>query len=215
MGTSTPAERAQRATEAANRAVRIRLADEYLAARTGTYAQRCVRYDAALGAMYEVGLFDISTVVDVGSGWGEFGARLHRGRSAEGHHVGYSGGVWWQEDVAAIPSSRARYVPVDACIDGVDLERWTPPRDADWFVCLEVLEHLRDPIRLIDEMVARATRGVVVSTPNPATTDVLGMDSTHRYPISQDILESCGFEVEPRSFCGQPDDSLFGVWTRG
>jgi hypothetical protein len=44
---------------------------------------------------------------------------------------------------------RGRYVPVDAWYDGVDLEDWTPPREADWFTGLEVLEHLKDPHRLV------------------------------------------------------------------
>jgi hypothetical protein len=177
------------------RADRIQAADDYLEARTGTYDQRCVRYDAAIEAMGAGGLCDFCTVVDVGSGWGECGARLHQTVPHDGSHF-----------------HRARYIPVDACIDGTDLETWNPPRDADWFVCLEVLEHLANPARLAYAMRAKATRGIVVSTPNPATTDVLGMDPTHKTPLPAAFFESLGFVVEERSFYGQPADSLFAVW---
>lgn len=174
---------------------RIRAADSYLAARTGCYEWRCERYDAALRAMYELGLDDDCTVFDVGSGWGEFGARLHTG-----DHLG------------AIPSSRARYVPVDACIDGTDLNRWKPARAADFFVALEVIEHLDRPARLLNAMQRQATKGVIVSTPNPRTTDVLGMDETHVRSVDRFTLRAWGFEVREVSFYGTPADSLFGVW---
>lgn len=181
---------------------RIAQADAYLASRTGCYEWRCERYDAALEAMHGLGLDDDCAVVDVGAGWGEFGVRLHTG-------IAYPG------DGACVymRPSRARYVPVAAAIDGIDLDHWTPPRQADYFVCLEVLEHLRTPGRLLTELIAHATRGVIVSTPNPATTDVLGMDSTHRTPITRAFLEMAGMHVEEASFYGQPADSLFAVWS--
>ena len=131
---------------------------------------------------------DPPVVFDIGAGATEFGRYLYS--------VGFHG----------------RYCPVDAAIDGVDLDEWTPPREADWFVCLEVIEHLADPFRLLDVMCERATRGVIVSTPNPYTTDVLGMDPTHRTPVYARQLEAFGFTVEERSFYGKPADSLFGVW---
>lgn len=185
-------------------AERVHEADRYLGARTGKYEWRCHRYDAALAVMHHEGLDDHCTVVDVGSGWGEFGVRLHTGRGWD------PGFPCWDR---YLPPSRARYIPVDAGNDGTDLETWTPPRYAEWFVALELVEHLDDPARLINSMIMKARRGVILSTPNPATTDVLGMDATHRTPVGRNRLEALGFRVEERSFYGKPADSLFAVWT--
>lgn len=171
---------------------RIREANEYLRARTGCYEWRCARYDSAINVMHGLGLNNRDTVFDVGSGWGEFGARLHS----------------W-------PGTRSRYIPVDAAIDGTDLDCWTPPQRAEFFVCLEVLEHLRDPGALLGVLTAKADRAVIVSTPNPETTDVLGMDPTHRTPITRELLEVHGFKVSAQSFYGKRDDSLFATWTSG
>lgn len=184
-------------------AERVTAADAYLKARTGRYEWRCVRYDAALTAMHTLGLNDAHTVVDVGSGWGEFGARLH---SMSFHPFrDPQAGIWHP--------SRARYIPVDAAIDGVDLNNWVPPRRAEFFVALEVLEHLENPHSMMCRMSGYADRAVIVSTPNPETTDVLGMDRTHKTPVSRIDLEAKGFYVTERSFYGKPADSLFGVWS--
>jgi hypothetical protein len=162
--------------------------DHYLGSRTGRYEWRCVRYNAAIQRIKLPG--DALTVCDVGAGWTEFGRRL------------------WELGF------RGRYWPVDGGLDGTDLESWTPPRDVDWFVGLEILEHLHNPWRLVEAMKRRARAGIVVSTPNPHTTDVLGMDATHVTPITPEELSAHGFEVEVRSFYGEPDDSVFGVWRR-
>jgi hypothetical protein len=164
--------------------------DAYLGARTGKYEWRRVRYLATLKALHGLGLDDGSTVVDVGAGWTELDACLR------------VDGGW-----------RGRYIPVDGCIDGTDLEQWEPPREAEFFVALELLEHLDRPVRLVQAMQQHARRGIVVSTPNPYTTDVLGMDPTHRTPIFPATLEELGFMVGAMSFYGQPSDSLLGVWT--
>src|SRR5690242_16660782 len=96
---------------ASSREYRIASADAYLAAREGCYEYRCERYDAALEAMYGLGLDDDCTVFDVGAGMGEFGVRLHTGRAGEpAPFAGF--------DPEGIPRSRARYVPVDAALDG-------------------------------------------------------------------------------------------------
>lgn len=171
------------------RSTRIREADYYLSGRAGCYAWRCERYDAAIDAMEGLGLDSGCTVVDVGAGWTEFGHRL----AERGH--------------------RCRYVPIDAGHDGTDLETWSPARDAEFYVCLEVLEHLRAPCRLLVEMPQSAKRGVIVSTPNPEVTDVLGMDPTHQTPVHQSALSLAGYTVEEASFYGQDADSLFGVWS--
>lgn len=172
------------------RADRIREADDYLRARTGKYAWRCERYAAAWWAMHRTGGTDSADIAlfDVGAGATEFGRYLYG--------QGY----------------RGRYWPLDASIDGLDLDAWVPPRPADYFVALELLEHLSDPWRLVRCMQAAARRAIVVSTPNPETTDVLGMDATHRTVIAAGSLEALGFTVECRSFYGRADDSLFAVW---
>lgn len=192
----------------ANRRARIEAADAYLAARTGCYEWRCQRYDAALAAMYTVGLDDDCTVLDVGSGWGEFGVRLHAGAPQPG-----SVARGWTNPYGApsLPPSRARYIPVDAGNDGTDLETWFPPRRVDYVVALEVIEHVRRPARLLAKLASAATRAVIITTPNPETTDVLGMDATHRSIVGRWQLEAHGFHVEARSFYGEPDDSLFAV----
>lgn len=165
--------------------------DDYLAARTGNYGWRSVRYHAAIQQMLNHSLTDQMTLVDVGAGWTEFDYCLR----AEYH---------W----------RGRYIPVDGGIDGTDLETWRPPRAAEWLVGLEIIEHMAFPHRLINVMKDAAAIGVVLSTPNPRTTDVLGMDPTHKTPIYRSSLEIHGFTVEERSFYGQPEDSLFAWWTR-
>ena len=183
-------------------AERIASADEYLAARTGCYQFRCERYDAALTAMYGLGLDDSCTVLDIGAGWHEFGCRMYEGR--------------WIPDEDGICERhpcRARYWPVDAALDGTDLDQWSPVRKVEYIVALEVLEHLHNPVRLLRQMMAHATRGVLVSTPNPETVDVLAIDSTHVQPIARTMLEREGMLVEESSFYGQPADSLLGVWS--
>jgi hypothetical protein len=187
---------------------RIEAADAYLAKRSGCFEYRCHRYDCTIEAMIGLGLNDRCTVIDVGSGWGELGHRLAAGASCDGD------GRPADDDCSRCRGGlRSRYIPVDACIDGVDLQRWVPPRRADFFVALELLEHLPAPSILAARMCANADKGVLISTPNPETTDVLGMDETHLMPISREWLEERGFHVETASFYGKPADSLFGVWS--
>lgn len=167
----------------------IRKCDDYLNARTGKYEWREIRYKAALQVLKKLGLDNDCTVCDIGAGWTEFDFTLR----TKGH-------------------SRCRYIPIDGCIDGVDLEQWRPPRQVEFFVALELLEHLEDPGRLVTAMQAKCSRAIVVSTPNPSTTDVLAMDATHRTPITDSTLYEWGFNVRTKSFYGQPQDSLLGVW---
>jgi hypothetical protein len=171
---------------------KIENCDNYLGARTGRYEWRAIRYRAALGAMQKIGLADTDTVFDIGAGWTEFDFCLRTEFN-----------------------SRCRYIPVDGCMDGVQLDEWIPPRKAEWFVVLELIEHLADPWRLVREMQGRASKGIIISTPN---TDNLGhkavvdMDSTHVFPIYQHELTWRGFQVFPSSFYGADNDSILGVW---
>src|ERR1700751_3778570 len=94
-------------------------ADQYLNSRTGCYDYRSVRYQAAADVMVSKNLNDGDTVYDIGAGWTEFDYTLR-------HDYNWKG----------------RYIPVDAGIDGTDLEHWIPPRQAEFAVALEVIEHL-------------------------------------------------------------------------
>src|SRR6478736_1172808 len=122
--------------------------DNYMDERTGKYEYRAVRYRYAIETMYSNGLDDSMTIVDVGAGMTEFDYCLR-----------------------AEYNWRGRYIPVDGGIDGTDLNNWVPPREAHWFVALELLEHLTNWRGLVSAMKDKAHSGIVISTPNPYTTD--------------------------------------------
>lgn len=170
--------------------------DNYMDERTGKYEYRAVRYRHAIDLMYSEGLNDSMTIFDVGAGMTEFDYTL---RAEYG----------W----------RGRYIPIDGGIDGTDLNQWTPPREAHWFVALELVEHLNNWRGLVEKMLSNASQGVVLSTPNPRTTDVIGMDPTHVVEVHPWELEAYGFRVSEETFYGgvfsngEPD-SLFARWTR-
>lgn len=170
--------------------------DQYMDDRTGKYEYRAVRYRHAIQAMYEKGLDDSMTIFDVGAGMTEFDYCLR---------VEFN----W----------RGRYIPIDGGIDETDLNNWYPPREAHWFVALELVEHLYQWKSLVLNMQECATRGIVLSTPNPATTDVLGMDPTHVAEVWPADLRAFDFKVSEETFYGGvfsegKPDSLFGIWTK-
>lgn len=169
---------------------RVQEADAYLAARTGTYEFRCQRYRAAAEILKGWGLDDTHTVMDVGAGWTEFDACLR---------IEYG----W----------KGRYIPVDACVDGRNVAVSGLPRTADFIVCLELIEHLHKPLAFL-ALLKSGARGVVLSTPNPATTDVLAMDSTHKTPVREVELLKRGFQTKVCSFFGNPDDSILASFLR-
>lgn len=175
----------------------IQNCDNYMDERTGKYEWRAVRYRAAIDWMISQGLTDGMTVVDVGAGMTEFGYCLMHDYNL-----------------------RVRYIPVDGGIDGTDLNHWTPPRDAHFFVALELIEHLNNWRALVAGMRHKAIRGVVMSTPNPATTDVIGMDPTHVCEVWPRDLETLGFDVQESMFYGgvfsegRPD-SLLATFRKG
>jgi hypothetical protein len=158
---------------------------DYLKARTGTYSFRVKRYKAAFDKLTEMGALPTDHICDVGAGNTEFGRFLYQSTRFEG-----------------------RYHPVDAVLDGTDLEVWRPPIGADWYVLLEVIEHLKDPYRLLSYCWAAAYKGLVLTTPNPAVVDVLGMDKTHVTPVSEIDLVKWGLNVEPINLFGKGDDTL-------
>lgn len=169
--------------------------DEYMSARQGKYDWRAVRYRAAADFLSLNDLSNSDTVCDVGAGWTEFDYCLRKEYD-------------W----------RGRYMPLDAGLYPIDLNHWVPERPVEFYAALEILEHLDDPARLLDQMVRTATKGIAISVPNPRTVDVLGIDATHVSIPDRVLFESRGFFVEEKTFYGgvfsngEPD-SLFAVYT--
>ncbi|MFF3669080.1 hypothetical protein [Microtetraspora malaysiensis] len=170
---------------------RVQRCEEYIRRPRRPYAERKARYQAAADRLYLGGLSNLDILVDVGAGLTELDVCL---RVEHG----------W----------RGRYVPVDGWLDGVDLNTWEPDRCFDWFAALEILEHLNEPGRLVEVLQKHATRGLVVTTPNPDVWDVLAMDSTHVTPISRAMLEEWGFQTTLHTFYGKYQDGLTGLWLR-
>lgn len=172
----------------------IQNCDNYMDERQGKYEYRAIRYRAAIETLFFMGLDDSMTIVDVGAGMTEFDYCLRREFD-------------W----------RGRYIPVDGGIDGTDIRTWQP-RQAHFFVALEILEHIEDWVNVTIRMKNAASKGIVLSTPDPRACDVLAMDPTHVVSISQDDLSIQGFEVQRKNFYGSTygdfmgTDSLMGVW---
>ncbi|MFN6965247.1 MAG: class I SAM-dependent methyltransferase [Pyrinomonadaceae bacterium] len=164
---------------------------DYIGSRQSDYEFRCIRFDAVIDRMSRMGLADGDSVLDVGCGRGDFRQRL----AERGFDVRYTG--------------------VDGAIDGRNLNTWSPSFwGYDWIVAIEVLEHLYFPkLHLINYKMA-AVKGVVITTPNPATVDVLACDPTHVSIVYPSELAWAGYDFEPAClFNNDPQDSLIG-WCR-
>lgn len=155
------------------------LADEYMGNRTGSYEYRSVRYRAAGDKLIEYGLNNEKTVTDIGAGWTELDYCLRRDYD-------------W----------RGRYIPIDYGISEIDLNNWKPYRKTDFYVALEILEHLYDPERAIETMIKNCYGGIICSVPNPHTVDVFAIDDTHVSVVNKEMFENYGFTVEERTFYG-------------
>lgn len=168
--------------------------DHYLSEREGKYEYRAIRYRAAIDKMFEMGLDNSMTVVDVGAGMTEFDYCLR-----------------------AEYDWRGRYIPVDGGIDGTDIRTWVP-RNAHFFVALEILEHLEDWVSPTIRMKNAASHGIVISTPWDKACDVIAMDPTHIGAVTSDDLAEQGFDVTYHNFYGSTygehmgKDALMGVW---
>lgn len=162
----------------------------YLHERTGTYEWRCLRYAAAWDKLEELGLAQHDLVVDVGAGMCELDRYARTVRGFDG-----------------------RYLPVDGAIDGTDLNVWWPHIEAEFFVALEVIEHLNNPLWLLRQLELRATKGVIVTTPNPDVVDVLAIDETHITPVYGETLTERGYEVEAVRLFSREADTLL-AWRR-
>lgn len=160
--------------------------EEYRDSRRGTYEFRCrTRYVGVLGKLQELGLGTYSTVMDVGAGSCQFGRYLRS--------------IGW----------RGLYVPVDAVLDGTDLEDWTftrPVLFADFVVSIEVAEHLSRPLAFLNTLEVAAGKGVVVTTPNPAVVDVRRCDPTHVSEISATHFRLLGWDVSQHSWFHEQDE---------
>jgi hypothetical protein len=167
----------------------------YLAKRRGglewdeqSYKFRCRRYDAVLRALVELGLANGDLVYDVGAGACDFNYRL----CEFGWHL--------------------RYVPIDGAIDGTDIEQWCPVVSAEFFVAIELIEHLEDPLRLLEQFERYATKGAVVTTPNPGRIDVFAIDETHRSEVWPHELRAAGWSVAELDLFGKGADTLRAIW---
>ncbi len=174
---------------------RRRAALDYLSQRTGRLEYRFLRYAAVADELFANGMGDSSLLADLGAGGCDFDFYLRTVRGWKG-----------------------RYLPVDASIDGTDLEQWFPSLSVsyDYTVAIELLEHLHNPDEFLGRI--RPIAGcVVITTPH---TDVLGseyvleIDRTHVRPIYERDLRAWGAnKIGVYSFFGRKRDSLLAVWS--
>ena len=138
----------------------------------GRYEDRVPEYRIVAQALFNMGLGDDMLVVDVGAGTCDFDAYL---RTAE---------RW-----------RGQYLPVDGAIDGTNLEGWEPwlGLEPDYVVCIETIEHVLNPTRLLNAILGMPARGFVITTPNADVVDVLAVDPTHRSALTKAWFEEHGF----------------------
>lgn len=164
----------------------------------GTFEQRSPEYKMVYHYLKTLGLEDDDLVVDVGAG------------SCDMDHYLRTQGGW-----------RGKYLPIDGATYGIDFnevspEDYLPAADAHWYVCVETLEHVYDPEALVKAMQKRATKGVIITTPNADVVDVIAVDSTHVMPIHPQDLERWGFSVVKVNFNARDEhDTLVGIWAAG
>ena len=162
----------------------------------GTYENRVPEYQIATTLLASLGLKNDHLIVDVGAG------------SCDLDHY-----------MRTLASWRGKYLPIDGATHGIDFNErlpytYLPNAKADFYVSLETLEHVYDPDRLVRAMQQRATKGIVVSTPNPEVVDVLAVDPTHVISIWPRDLEAWGFRVVKSTLNARGEgDTLFGVWS--
>lgn len=159
---------------------------EYMKSRRGTFEFRSrTRYAAVAEKLVDLGLDDGDLIVDLGAGTCQFDHYLRT-------VLGWSG----------------RYLPIDAVVCGTRLEAWVPKYKADFFVAIEVLEHLDFPGMVISRMMAAATKGCVVTTPNSRVVDVIACDPTHKSSLPAKMFDIYGWQYQERQFFATPNDSL-------
>lgn len=168
---------------------------QYLAERRSDYAFRCWRYDRVIRLLETQLGFKANekpSIVDVGAGTKDFKRRMDD----------------WVNNPLQTGHWHGKYIPIDGSIDGTDLNYWVPDIKADYYVCIELLEHLYNPFRLMDEMVRCAKKGVIITTPNSDVVDTLAIDSTHVTPLHRFHFEMRGWSAEIHSLFSKPNDSI-------
>ena len=167
---------------------------QYLSERRSTYEFRCNRYQAVAQKMLELGWDkEYGTLVDIGAGTRDFHAYLLQNKDVFG----------------AID-----YTPIDGSIDGTDLNFWIPQQYYHFYVAIEILEHLRDPMRLVAFMEHYATKGVIVTTPNSAVVSTLEIDPTHQTALFAESFEERGWQTEIVSLFCKPEDTILAWYSK-
>lgn len=158
---------------------------QYMRDRKGDFEFRSnTRYRAVMLQLLRMGLRDEHLLIDVGAGSCQFG-----------HYLALNG---W----------RGRYLPVDAVLDGTDIEMWVPKLPADFMVAIEVVEHLREPEHLLNVMDSHSRHGAVLTTPNPDVVNVIACDPTHVSVVPAWMLENRGWRTEAVQLFGKPGDTI-------
>ena len=164
---------------------RFEQAEKYLQARTGKYEWRCIRYNHVYDLMVNMGLNNDDLIIDIGAGYGDMDYFLR-------HTCHFKG----------------RYLPIDAALDGTDLNLWSPRVIASFIIGMEILEHLDNPYRMMDVMKENSRKGCIATTPNPAVVDVFAMDKTHKVSIPEIDFQRLGWNTYTANCFGKDNDSI-------
>ncbi|MER6503662.1 phosphopantetheine-binding protein [Streptomyces sp. NPDC001455] len=171
---------------------RIAMAEDYLRGHKSLHHERAGRFRAASDRLRHKGLTDEHVLLDLGAGYTELDYVLRA-------EYGF----------------RGRYVPADGWVDGrFDLSTWRPSRTFDWYAALEVIEHLKDPRSLVENLKEWAVEGFVLTTPNKNVVDVFAQDPTHLSALDEEALRGWGMETSLHNFYGHYQDGICAVWTR-
>ena len=160
---------------------------QYVQSRKSTYEFRCQRYRAVAQRLLLLKLSRSDSILDLGAGRAEFGHYLQQQYNWNG-----------------------TYYPIDGSIDGTDLNSWIPAAsfNTEYSIGIEILEHLANPARLMAILPAVSKKGIVFTTPNPETVDVIGCDPTHVSLITTRAFQRRGYTVKEVSLFNKPEDTL-------
>lgn len=172
----------------------------YLSKRVGTYEWRTLRFAEVWDDLEYVidRMQPHDMIVDVGAGMCDFARYIYSTKAFEG-----------------------QYLAVDGAIDGTDLEAWRPTFHAEYFVCIETIEHLQEhhARELLEAIKEMCTKGVVLTTPNPEVWiaevgSVANLDPTHRCYFYAQELEELGFKTRTHNLFGKPNDTIIATYVK-